>query len=382
MIKPLLKNIFMEAGLASRKKYNVGIIGGGAWGTVIAKSIADKGHKVDIWCFEPETVKEINEDNKNTRYLPNVLLPDLVRASTDILSVGSHKDFLIIATPSAFIVDIVKKILQLHDIVEGNTLIGILTKGFAITGKGVKLIVETLENYLPGSYKGNLVYISGPSMATEVAEGKLTGLISASTNGMNSIKFRELLTSERLVVFSSFDVIGVQVSAAVKNIIAIAFGMLESLTDMTGIFGWNTESLLIAAGLNEIQLIGQALGSTHPETFTSIAGVGDLDVTCRSVYGRNRRFGREILTKNTLSPYSSIEDLVLNIGALGYFPEGILATKCVHELLAELNAKGGKLKLPICSGVFRVLNKELEPLDSLERILKTITRSSKYESGE
>jgi glycerol-3-phosphate dehydrogenase (NAD(P)+) len=362
-----------------KKKYEVGVIGAGAWGTVLAKVIAEKGHRVTIWCFEQDTCAEINEKHTNSRYLPDTSLPGNLRASTDLLAASRGKDFLLIATPSAFVVDTVKRILGAPEIIEGRTLIGIVTKGFVPTAKGVKLIVETIENYLPGSYTGNVVYISGPSMASEVAMGKLTGLISASSNALNSIKFRKLISSDRLVVFSSLDVIGVQVSAAVKNIIAIAFGMLETLTEQTRGFGANTESLLIAAGLNEIQLIGQALGSTHPETFTSIAGVGDLDVTCRSVYGRNRKFGREILTLDRLTPYSSIDDLIAHIPDIGYYPEGILAAQCVHELAKELRARESRIWLPISDGVYKVLNKELDPMCALDKVLSTITRGSRAE---
>ena len=156
-----------------------------------------------------------------------------------------------------------------------------------------KLIVSTLEDYFPGFYRDNIVYIAGPSHAEEVSVNKLTGLISACRNGKNSIRFRELLTSPSLFVFSSIDVIGVQTCAATKNVIAIAFGMLDALKENSDYFGDNTESLLLAAGLNEIQKIGKVLGATHPETFTSISGVGDLDVTCRSIHGRNRRLDRK-----------------------------------------------------------------------------------------
>ena len=194
----------------------------------------------------------------------------------------------------------IKKILGCVNIREGRTIISILTKGFIETPAGIRLITEAMEDYLPGMYRGKLVYVSGPSHAIEVAQGKLTGLISASRSGRNSIRVRELLVGRSLVVFSSLDVRGVQISAALKNVIALAFGMLDALKESSDQFGDNTESLLLAAGLNEIQVLGRALGATHPETFTSIAGVGDLDVTCRSIHGRNRRFGREIILKKLI----------------------------------------------------------------------------------
>ena len=167
-----------------------------------------------------------------------------------------------------------------------------------------------------------------------------------------------------LLVYSSLDVIGVQVCAAAKNVVAVAFGMLDAIAEDSDAFGDNTESLLLAAGLNEIQLIGRAMGATHPETFTSISGVGDLDVTCRSKYGRNRRFGQDIIKKKMLKEFSGLDDLLSRITEIGYLPEGAVACKYVHELSLAQN-----LKLPICNGLFAILNKEKEPQQFIEQLL-------------
>ncbi|MBN2531499.1 MAG: NAD(P)-dependent glycerol-3-phosphate dehydrogenase [Spirochaetales bacterium] len=363
--------------MANTGSEKIGIIGAGAWGTAIAKVIAEKGYQVDIWCYEKEVAEEINTDHMNSRYLLGAKLPEKLYATEDLSKAADLKDILLLAMPSLYIIDILKRILHINDIIEGKTLIGVLTKGFIKTNTGTKLLINALENYLPGFYKGNLVYISGPSHAEEVARGKITGLISASQNGLNSIKIRELLSGGKLLVFSSLDVIGVQVSAGLKNVIAIAFGMLDALKELSPNFGDNTESLLLAAGLNEIQILGQAMGSTYPETFTSIAGVGDLDVTCRSKYGRNRRFGREIILSRRLNGSRNINELISNIPNLGYFPEGILASQRAHDLAEEY-----KLKLPICNGVYRVLNSQVKPLQEVKNILKGITKGSGFDSIE
>jgi glycerol-3-phosphate dehydrogenase (NAD(P)+) len=163
----------------------------------------------------------------------------------------------------------------------------------------------------------------------------------------------------------------VQVAAAAKNVIAIAFGILDALKTAPpegDVFGDGTESLLLAAGLNEIQALGQAMGATHAETFTSISGVGDLDVTCRSVFGRNRRFGREIIEKNILKPYRDLEDLLERIGEIGYLPEGVAAAKYV-KILAERF----KLKMPISLGLHRILNREIEPGDFIQEFLGSLS---------
>lgn len=356
------------------------IIGAGAWGTAVAKVIAEKGKDVVVWSFEEETCDDINQRHMNSRFLPGVLLPDNLRASTDIVETASGREFLILAVPSLFLLQTAKQILDAPSIREGSTAIAVLTKGFLPTDKGPRLILEALEDYLPGFYRQSLVYIAGPSHAEEVSRGKITGLIAASENAKNSIRFRDLLKSKSLFVFSSFDVRGVQVAAAAKNVIAIAFGMLDAFKTMSGggarghadggafgdtnMFGDGTESLLLAAGLNEIQSLGMAMGATHPETFTSISGIGDLDVTCRSVFGRNRRFGKDIIEKKILEPFKNLDDLLSRINEVGYLPEGAAAAKQV-KVLAEKH----KLKMPISTGVHQILNREIEPAVFLEIFL-------------
>jgi glycerol-3-phosphate dehydrogenase (NAD(P)+) len=357
------------------------ILGAGAWGTAVAKVIAEKGKEVVIWSREEETRDDINLKHQNTRFLPGVDLPELLTATTGIEEAASGREYLILAVPSLYLLDTVKKILMTSSIREGETAIAVITKGFLPTPRGPRLILETLEDYLPGFYRQSLVYIAGPSHAEEVSRGKITGLIAASENPKNSIRFRELLKSSALFVFSSFDVRGVQVAAAAKNVIAIAFGMLDAIKNIgsgdtagaepppggANLFGDGTESLLLAAGLNEIQTLGKAMGATHAETFTSISGIGDLDVTCRSVWGRNRRFGREIIEKKILEPFKDLEDLLARIGEIGYLPEGVAAAKHVKFL-----AEKYRLKMPVSIGLYQILNREIEPLDFLRNFLDAL----------
>jgi glycerol-3-phosphate dehydrogenase (NAD(P)+) len=350
----------------------VGIIGAGAWGTALAKVLGDNKHQVQLWAFEPSVADDITAHHRNQKYLPDVDLPESLTATTDLTSVVADADFIILATPSLHILPVARQMLGVQRIAEGNLTIGIITKGFIQSETGTSLIVETLENYLPGFYKGNLVYISGPSHAEEVARGKLTGLISASASPRKAILFRELLNAHPLLVFSSLDVVGVQVAAAMKNVIAIAFGILDALKETAAAdFGDNTESLLLAAGLNEIQTLAIALGATHPETFTSIAGVGDLDVTCRSRYGRNRRFGQEIVARSVLSSFTDIADLINRISEVGYLPEGVVAARGAQSIVERYD-----LRLPITEAVYRILNREADPTQAFDRILHGLTRGS------
>lgn len=343
-------------------KKTVGILGAGAFGTAIAKIIAENGNDVTLWSFEQDVADDINKRHIN-RYLPDVKLPSNIKVVTDIKEAALDKEYIILSSPSLFILNTVKEIISVPNIMEGQSKIAVIAKGFLEGPKGPQLLLDTIENYLPGFYKNNVVYISGPSHAEEVARGKITGLISACSNPRTSILYRELLSCETVHVFSSLDVVGVQISAAVKNIIAIAFGLLDALKETSDRVGDNTESYLFAVGLNEIMKLGMAMGATHPETFTSLAAVGDLHVTCRSLYGRNRRFGSDIITKRLLDQFDGIEDIISNIDKIGYLPEGVVAVRFAAQLMEQ-----HKLKLPLIQAVYKMLIKELSPMDVIKSL--------------
>lgn len=343
---------------------SVGIIGGGAWGTGMAQAIARGNHKVQIWALEDEVVDSINNEHENKKFLPGYKLSESITCSKDIIEVATGKEFLIIASPSLYLASTLSKIVNVPNIADGSTVIASLTKGFVPSPEGPKLILETMESALPEVYKDCTVYVAGPSHAEEVAMGKLTGLVAASLNPKNSIRVRELLRVPGLMVYSSFDVVGVQICAAAKNVIAAVYGALDAITETSEMFGDNTESLLMAAGLNEIQTLGFAMGATHAETFTSISGVGDLDVTCKSKYGRNRRFGQDMVKTDMLSKFKNIDDLIANVGKIGYLPEGAIACKYVHEIGIKKD-----LKLPLTDTLYKILNKEATVDEAINGLL-------------
>ncbi|MCH5294929.1 MAG: NAD(P)-dependent glycerol-3-phosphate dehydrogenase [Treponema sp.] len=342
--------------------HSVGIIGAGAWGTGLGAALARGGHKVELWALEEDVCQSINMEHENTRYLPGYKLHPTLSASQDIRAVATGKEFIILASPSLYLAPTIARFADVPNVADGTSIIGSLTKGF-VPSEGDALphfVLDTMESSLPGCYKDSTVYIAGPSHAEEVAMGKITGLISASNHHRNAVRMRDMLRVPGLMVYASFDTIGVQVCAAVKNVIATVYGALDAIAETSDIFGDNTESLLMAAGLNEIQTIGFAMGATHPETFTSISGVGDLDVTCKSKYGRNRKFGQDIIKTDMLSRFADLDDLIANVNKVGYLPEGAIACKYVHQI-----AEQKKLRLPICSALYKVLNKEQSAQDCL-----------------
>jgi len=343
---------------------SVGIIGGGAWGTGMAQALARGNHKVQIWALEDEVVNSINNEHENVKFLPGYKLSETITCSKDIVEVATGKEFLIIASPSLYLASTLSKITNVPNIADGSTVIASLTKGFVPSPEGPKLILETMESALPEIYKDCTVYVAGPSHAEEVAMGKLTGLVAASLNPKNSIRVRELMRVPGLMVYSSFDVVGVQICAAAKNVVACVYGALDAITETSDLFGDNSESLLMAAGLNEIQTLGFAMGATHAETFTSISGVGDLDVTCKSKYGRNRRFGQDMVKTDMLAKFRNIDDLIANVGKIGYLPEGAIACKYVHEIGIKKD-----LKLPLTDTLYKILNKETSVNEAMKGLL-------------
>ena len=347
--------------MESRK---VAIIGAGAWGTALGTALSRGGHSVECWALEEDVVSSINGQHENKRYLPGYKLDEKMTACQDIKKVASGKDLIIIASPSLYLVSTVRQFADLPNIADGSTIIAALTKGFVPSDDLPHFVLETIESALPECYKGKTVYVAGPSHAEEVACGKITGLIAASEHHRNAVSVRDILRVPGIMAYASFDTIGVQVCAAAKNVIAIAYGSLDALSETSEIFGDNTESLLMAAGLNEIQTLGFAMGATHPQTFTSISGVGDLDVTCKSKFGRNRRFGQDIIKNKILDQFKDLDDLIANVKKVGYLPEGAIACKYVHQI-----SEAKKLRLPICNGLFRVLNKEISPQDFLEELV-------------
>lgn len=334
----------------------VGIIGAGAWGTALGAALSRGGNEVELWALEEDVVDSINKEHENKRYLPGYALPQQLSATGDIKKAALDKEYIIMGSPSLYLASTIKQFVDVPNVADGSTIIGSLTKGFVPSDDGPKFVLDTMESALPECYKNSTVYIAGPSHAEEVALGKITGLICASNHHRNAVKVRDLLRVPGILAYASFDTAGVQVCAAVKNVIAVVYGMLDAVSETSAIFGDNSESLLMAAGLNEIQTIGFAMGATHYQTFTSISGVGDLDVTCKSKFGRNRRFGQDVVKTDMLSRFENLDDLIANVKKVGYLPEGAIACKYVHQISEMKN-----LKLPICNALYKLLNKETSP---------------------
>ncbi|AGT27356.1 NAD(P)H-dependent glycerol-3-phosphate dehydrogenase [Borrelia miyamotoi] len=336
----------------------ISIIGSGAWGTAIAKVLAGKfKDNILLWSFEEGVKDSINNDHENVKYLKGIKLPDNLVASSDLLDIVSLSDYIFIATPSLYTLDILNKLRNMCFAKKPN--LAILTKGFITIDEKPRTIVEVAESIL-NEYKNEITYISGPSHAEEVGLGIITGLVAASKSRVNAFKFIDLFSDTSISMFYSNDVLGVQIASALKNIFAIAFGILDEYKIKNpNLIGSNTESFLFSVSLSDMKNIACKIGTCSEETFFFLAGSGDLDVTCRSIFGRNRRFGSELVNKNILEGLTDIDDLIKNLHKIGYLPEGIFAAKEVSLLFRSLDNNSNYSNL--ANIVYKILNKELMP---------------------
>lgn len=345
----------------------IAVIGGGAWGTAMANVLCKRYDDVHIWCYEKEVADEINESLTNSRYLYGVWLGESLKASNNLKEVIEDAEYILYVTPSFALKD---TLIKSRDYIKKEAIPIFLTKGFIEGVNSIpELPLDVADKLLPDEFTGNSVYLSGPSHAEEVARNMYTGLIAASKNKKNAVKVRDLINAEFLSVFVSFDPIGVQVSASLKNAVAIAFGLADAMREYDKSIGDNTFAMIISAGLNEMMKVGRVMGATHPETFASYSSVGDLYVTCTSHHGRNRRFGRDLLKRQLYRKWSNFDDMIKKIDQIGYLPEGIFAVKEIMKIKNNYN-----LVLPIIEIVYQILNREIKPREAVNFIMSVFDK--------
>jgi glycerol-3-phosphate dehydrogenase (NAD(P)+) len=325
----------------------IGIIGGGGWGTALAKLCAEKGYQVHLWAFEKEVVDEINQRRTNQVFLPGIQLPELIHASQSIAEVVSGKSYLITAIPSQWLRQVAR---QMAPYIGEQTMVISVTKGLEVGS--LKIMTAVLEEELPNINPGAIVALSGPNHAEEVARN-IPSVTVVSTPVLNyAEKAQDLLIGPLFRVYTNPDRIGVQLGGALKNTIAIAAGISDGLG-----FGDNTKAALITRGVVEIARLGMALGAQTP-TFSGLSGVGDLFVTASSIHSRNAWAGRELGKGKTLAEITSSTKMVI---------EGVTTTKAAYQLAQQL-----KVELPITSIVYQILFEGLSPKEGVSLLMTRI----------
>lgn len=288
----------------------VAIVGAGSWGTALAQLAATAGNDVRLWARKEEVARGINADHVNPRYLADARLSERIEASTDIARVVGGADAVVIVTPSSVMRETARAIAA-H--VGAKTPVALAAKGVeAETGM---LPVEVFDEVLGGL--GWLAALTGPNHAEEVVRGVPSGTVVSSYVPRTARFFQSLLSTESFRIYVGNDVVGAEVCAAYKNVIAIAVGASYGLG-----MGDNTAALLMTRGLAEMSRLVAACGG-NAMTCMGLAGMGDLEVTCMSPHSRNRTFGYELAQGVTLDAYRARTHMVV---------EGALACRTLHDL--------------------------------------------------
>ncbi|MCB9833397.1 MAG: NAD(P)-dependent glycerol-3-phosphate dehydrogenase [Planctomycetes bacterium] len=326
----------------------IAVIGAGGWGTAVAGVLADKGHEVELVAHDPEHLREMIERRENVTFLPGYRIPEPIRLGLDGSAALRGADIVVSAVPTKYLRTTWS---VLAAATPKRAPVVSLTKG--IETKTFLRASEIIHEYLP---RNPVAVLSGPSHAEEVAQGMPTTVTIASRGRELGESLQRAFSTARFRVYTNKDLFGVEFSGAMKNVIALAAGIVDGLG-----FGDNTKSALLTRGLAEIVALGTALGAKR-KTFYGMAGVGDLITTAFSPHGRNRAVGERIGRGETLEAILATSKKVA---------EGVGTTRAVHDL-----ARTMKIEMPITTEVFRVLFKDKDPRLALTQLM---TRKGKDE---
>jgi len=304
----------------------VTVLGSGGWGTALALLLVENGHEVTLWSYAQEESRVLQEKRENPM-LPGVMLPEQMKFSTDMACVKGC-GAVVVATPSFAVRSTAAKLKELAD--EGTIIISV-SKG--IEKDSSLRLSQVIEEEVAG--KCPVVVLSGPSHAEEVGRHIPTGVVAAADNLEHAQAVQDLFMNQRFRVYTTDDKIGTEICAALKNVIALCAGCCDGMG-----YGDNTKAMLMTRGLAEMARLGVALGG-RKESFTGLAGVGDLIVTCCSMHSRNRRCG--IL----IGQGKPVEEAVKEIGAV---VEGYYAAANARTL-----AQKAGVEMPIAQAAYEVL---------------------------
>lgn len=326
------------------------ILGAGSWGTALALHLARLGQSVHLWSNEKNHIIDMQKEGVNKRYMPNQAFPSSLIPTYDLIESLQLCDDILIAVPSSGFRDLMTH-LKSH-LKTSSRLIWV-TKGLdESTGT---LLHETLSDIVNDTYP--FAVLSGPSFASEVAAGLPTAVVVASYHKDFAEHVSKRFNSSAFRVYLTHDVIGVEIGGAVKNVMAIATGISDGMG-----FGTNARCALITRGLAEITRLGVALGA-EAETFTGLAGLGDLVLTCTDNQSRNRRFGLSI------SQGTSAQDATKEIGQV---VEGKRNAELVVKLARRVN-----IEMPIAEAVCHILEGKITPRDAMRDLLSRAIKSER-----
>ncbi len=329
----------------------IGVVGGGSWGTALAKLLADKGFVLDLWVFEKEVKEQIENTRENKIFLSDITLPENIIPSNDLETVVKHKDLVLSVVPSHCTRDIAG---QMKDFISPDTIVVTASKG--IENKTHMTMTQIFEEQIDSLLVDNLAVLSGPSFAREVANQVPTVVAAASTSRDTAEYVQKIFSCPTFRVYVNDDPIGTQIGGAMKNVLAIAAGICDGMN-----MGLNPRAALITRGLSEMNRLGTKLGA-DPLTLAGLAGVGDLLLTCTGALSRNYTVGKQIGAGKKLDQI---------ISEMRTVAEGVKTTRSVYNLAKKLG-----VDLPICREVYSVLFENRPVEQTVERLMN---RSLKHE---
>ena len=324
---------------------NIAIIGSGSWGVALAIHLAKLGNNIKIWSFSEEERDLINKEKK-CKFLPNVSIPDGIECTTSFKEAIDASDFIVHVTPSKFTRNIVK---QYKEFVTNQPIV-ICSKGFE--KDTMMTLDEVVKEEIPDA---KIAALSGPSHAEEVSISVPTVLVVASEYDVVLKMVQDTFMSDKMRIYTSRDVKGVELGGALKNIIAFCAGVAAGIG-----LGDNTFAALITRGLAELSRLGVALGG-QKETLYGLSGLGDLIVTCLSEHSRNRKAGKLI------GQGKSLEETKIEVGMT---IESIDNIEVAHEL-----GKLHNIEMPIVESVYGILYKGLKPEDAVNMLMNRNKKS-------
>jgi glycerol-3-phosphate dehydrogenase (NAD(P)+) len=317
------------------------ILGTGGWGTALSILLHNKGLKVTLWGSTSDYVVFLKKNRENTKYLPGINIPSDLNITSNIDNAQNEISLIVAATPTPYLRKVFENLKKYYT---QETPVVSVTKG--IENETLMLGSEIIRDVLG---KQPIALLLGPSHAEEVARNLPTTVVIASEDMELAKEIQNIFTTNRFRVYTNPDVIGVELGASVKNVIAIAAGICDGLG-----FGNNSKSALITRGLAEITRLGVAMGGQR-DTFSGLTGLGDLITTCVSPYGRNRSVGEQIAKGKKLSQILEEMDQVA---------EGILTTKSVCKLAKKFN-----IEMPITREIYNVLFEDKDPIKAVNDLM-------------
>lgn len=322
----------------------IGVVSAGSWGTALAGMLSGKQYDTVIWAREPEIVESINSEHENKLFMPGIKLPESLKAVADIKDAVSDKDLVVIATPAQHIR---KSFEQISGIIPEKTFIVLASKG--IENSTLKMMYQIAEEILPEKLHKNIFVISGPTFARELAMKMPTCAVVAGKNTKDIGKIRDFFNSPYMRIYTSSDVIGVELGGSLKNVFAVAIGVLEGLK-----MGKNTQAAVITRSIAEMTRLVIAMGG-DPRTMAGLSGVGDLVLTCTGDLSRNRQVGIR------LGQGEKIKDI---IDSMIMVAEGVPTTASAHDLAAKMN-----VEMPITETLYNVLYNGEEIRESIKKLM-------------